>query len=274
MSQPSKNIPSYFIVPDEKINYGEFVQLGNILYSVSEPDNVVAKPRLVDGPHPLGVEIWPPKKLNDYCIKRENAKASKVGLFAKILELLGFGADISRKSAAASTESYTVKTMEISTFRPPAVFLEFVKKDQNVNDVLRNTQERCVFLITGVVVATGVEFKTYNSKDRNDEGSIGINGHVVALGPSGSKSRKTVLDVSYADAGPVTLAFRVQKLQLREDGSMSSESHVDGAYFGDDEKKYIVDVDADLDDYDVERIEVIPVIDEISGEEYNLYATQ
>ena len=274
MSRSSKKIPSYFIVPDEKINYGEFIQLGNILYSVSEPDNLVAKPRLADGPHPLGVEILPPKKLNDYCIKRETEKASRVGFFAKILELLGFGAGISRKSATASTESYTVKTMDISTFRPPAVFLEAVKKDQNVNDVLRNTQERYVFLITGVVVATGVEFNTYDSKERNSEGSIGINGHVVTLGPSGSKSRKTVLDISYADAGPVTLAFRVQKLQLREDGSMSSEPHVDGAYFGNDEKKYVVDVDADLDDFDVEGMEVIPVIHEISGEEYNLYATQ
>lgn len=272
MARSQKSAPSYFIVPDEKINYDEFVQLGNVLYSVTEPDNVISKPRLTDVPHPLGSEISAPRILRDYTIKPTVEKGSKIGFFAKVLELLGIGVNVSRTNAATTSESYTIKSMDISTFKPSKEFLAAVKADKDVDDVLRNSQEQCAFLIIGVVVATGVQFSLLNTNENEKEGSLGVSSHGVSVGPSGSKRKKKVLEISYTDEGPVTLAYKVQKLQLKEDGTIGAEPHVEGAYFGHDGTKYVVDEDANLDNSDIEGLQGTVVVDEISNEEYNLYA--
>jgi hypothetical protein len=272
MTESSKSGPSYFVVPDEKINYDEFVQLGNVLYSVKKPDKVVSKPRLTEGPHPLGSQLPPPKVLKDYTIKPAVENESKIGFFAKILELLGFGINASRTKSTATSKSYTITSMAISTFNPSDDFLTAVKADARVNDVLQNSQDQCAFLITGIVVATGVKFTSLNTIGNEKEGSLGISSHGFSFGPSGSKRRKKVLELGYTDEGPVTLAFKVQKLQLREDGTLSAEDHVEGSYFEDDEKEYIVDEDAPLVESDVEEFQSTVVVDEISNEEYVLYA--
>jgi hypothetical protein len=272
MTGSSKSGPSYFVVPDEKINYDDFVQLGNVLYSVKKPNKVLSKPRLTEGPHLLGSKVPPPTVLKDYTIKPAVENESKIGFFAKILELLGFGINASHTKANAASESYTITSMAISTFDPSDVFLRAVKADTKVDDVLHNSLDQCAFLITGIVIATGVKFTSLTTIGDEKEGSLGISSHGFSFGPSGSKGRKEVLELGYTDEGPVTLAFKVQKLQLKEDGTLSAEDHVEGSYFGDDEKKYVVDEDAPLVESDVEGFQSIVVVDEISNEEYVLYA--
>ena len=271
MTRSAKKTPSFFIVPDEKIDYAEFVQLGNVLYSLTEPDNVLSQPRLTGGPHPLGSKVRISKPLEEYTITSSGEEGSKIGFFAKVAELFGLGVNASLTKAAANSESYTITSMAISTFAPTTEFLDAVKIDPDVNDILRNSQERCAFLITGVAVATGVQFTSSQTKENEKEGSMGISSHAFSLGPRGSKRRKNVLEVSYVDDGPVTLAFKVQKLQLRPDGSMGADDYIEGAYFGDDERKYVVDEDADLTNDDVGELQGMIVVDEVSGEEYVLY---
>lgn len=271
MTRSTNKTPSFFIVPDEKIDYAESVQLGNVLYRPTEPDNVLSQPRLAGGPHPLGSKVRDLRPLKEYTITSSDEKGSKIGFFAKVAELFGLGVNASMTKAAADSESYTITSMAISTFEPTTEFLDAVKADSDVNDILRNSQEQCAFLITGVAVATGVKFTSSQTRENEKEGSVGISSQAFSLGPSGSKKRKNVLEVSYVDDGPVTLAFKVQKLQLRPDGSMSAKDYNEGAYFGNDEKKYVVDEDADLTSDDVGDLQGTVVVDEVSGEEYVLY---
>lgn len=273
MTRSSKAPPSYFIVPDEKINYDESVQLGNVIYSVTKPDVVLSKPRLADASQPLGSTVPAPKVLPDYTISKEDEKETKIGFFAKILEILGLGLNTSRKNAAATSESYTITSLAISTFEPSSKFMEAVKEDGDVNDVLHNSQEQSAFLITGVAVATGVKFSSSDTKENEKEGSLGVSSHGISVGPSGSRKRKTVLKLSYTDDGPVTLAFKVRKLQLREDGTLSAEEYTDGAYFEETEKKYVVDDDAELNEADVGGLVRTTVVDDFTGEECSLYTS-
>jgi hypothetical protein len=271
MSPSTRNTPSFFLIPDEKINYESSLQLGNVIYSVTEPEALLFQPASASPPLSLGVEPSV-KELQNYRIAKEVAKSSKYGLFTKILDLFGFGANISHNGTKASSESYEVKSMRVSTFVPPPAFLSSLGKNAVVNDVLRNSSERFAYLVTGVVVATGVEFISSTSKENENEGSIGISSSGLSVGPSGSRSRKHKLDVSYSDAGPVVLAFKVQKLQLKEDGGVSAKPYVTGAYFSDGPKEYTIDFDADLDEDDITGMDSTAVLDETSGEECILYS--
>jgi hypothetical protein len=271
MVNSTRNSPSYFLVPDEKINYDEYVQLGNVLYNISEPDNVLSKPRLTLPSTPLGTKPSV-KELENYRISHEASKSSKIGFFSKVLDLLGFGLNASRKGAKSDSEAYTVASMSISTFSPPKEFLDAVAKDSAVSDQLRNSPDKSAFLITGVVVATGVEFTSSTSREAEHEGSLGIGSQGLSFGPSGSRARKTVLDVSYTDAGPVVLAYRVQKLLLSEDGEIKNQQHTTGAYFSDDVEKMTMQFDAEFADFDTEDFEKVEDIEE-DGEQYSLYAS-
>ena len=272
MGQSSKSKPSFFLVPDEKVPYDETVQLGNVLYRIAEPDNVLSKPRLAT-PLPLG-SATSTKELKNYRIASEACGSSRIGFFSKILGLLGFGLNASRKGAKSDSESYTVASMSISTFSPANEFLELVEKDFAVSQQLRNSPDKSAFLITGVVVATGVEFTSSTSQEKEHEGSLGIAVQGVEFGPSGSKTRKTVLDVSYTDDGPVVLAYRVQKLLLSESGKMTATPHSDGAYFGEEEKRLTVEFDAELDELDIEDFEGLEAVGEFDGVTYGLYKWQ
>jgi hypothetical protein len=226
MAKSHHTPPSFFLVPDEKVSYESTVRLGNILYLISSPDNVLSS-------HPPSP---PPstKTLHDYHISHKASKSHKLGFFTKILDLLGFGVNASSRRAKSDQEAYTISSMAMSTFAPSKEYLKAVEGGGEVVDCLRNTPDRCAFLITGVVVATGVEFTSSTTREAEQEGSAGLASSGLSLGPSASRSRKNVLEVSYTDAGPVVLAYRVQKLAMLESGKMEATAHTEGAYFGAD----------------------------------------
>jgi hypothetical protein len=269
MASPQTRTPSFFLVPDEKINYDSTVKLGNVIYRVNEPDLVLLDPSSIVPPIPLGVAPSE-KELKKYKIAPTTTNSSKYGLFAKILDFFNFGANISHASDKDNSESYEIKSMKFSVFTPPRAFLEEIRKNQAVRDLLRNGAGSA-FLITGVAVATGVKFKSLNTKGHNNEGSFGVHAHGVAVGPSAKKSKKMTLELNYTDDGPTILGFRVQKLQLKE-GELSAEPYVDGAYFNDDNKdERFIDFNAGLDGDDEDDMEHEVVQDELTGEEYELY---
>jgi hypothetical protein len=272
MMKSTRTSPSFFLVPDEKTNYEDTIQLGNILYRISEPDNILASPCLPTPSKPLGTTPST-KELTNYRISNEASKSSKIGFFTKILDLLGFGLNASRHGAKSDSEAYTVASMSISTFSPSKEFLATVEKDRAVSDQLRNSADKSAFLITGVVVASGVDFKSSTSREKELDGSLGISSSGVSVGPSASRSRKNVLDVSYTDPGPVVLAYRVQKLLLVEGGKVSAKPFTEGAYFGDEEKARTVVFDAELEDIDTEDFEQVEDVGEIEGEEYTFWVT-
>lgn len=125
LSKSTSFSPVLFLVPDEKINYDTSVQLGNVIYRVTDPEIVLSKPRRS---HHCAPSASSPQSnnLKTTASQSEIPKFSKYGLVAKILDLLGFGANVSRRGAKAASESYEAKSMKISTFTPPKEFLSSV----------------------------------------------------------------------------------------------------------------------------------------------------
>jgi hypothetical protein len=84
-----------------------------------------------------------------------------------------------------------------------------------------------------------------------------------------------VLEVSYTDAGPVVLAYRVQKLAMLESGKMKATAHTEGAYFGaDGEGELMMESDVELDEVDTEDFERVDGVEEVDGVEYALWVAQ
>ncbi|KAI0184382.1 hypothetical protein EV127DRAFT_486210 [Xylaria flabelliformis] len=267
--------PSFFLVPDEKIDYSPSVKLGNVLYRVSQPDVVLFDPEKAVPPLPLwddGAAPPPPKTLRNYNIEKGTTKSSKYGLFFKILDFFGLGANISRTSGADVSERYEIKSMAISVFTPPPAFLAGLRVQKSIIDVIMNGSDKCAFLITGVVEASGVVFKSVDVRDRENEASLGVDAGGVSVGPMGKRSRKRTLKIDWEDEGPTVLAFKVQKLQI-QDSELTTAEETEGAYFRTDNeaKDTALEFDADLDEYDVDGMEPELVHDEFTGQDYSVY---
>ncbi|KAN0116673.1 hypothetical protein V8E51_002650 [Hyaloscypha variabilis] len=269
MASRQTRSPSFFLVPDEKINYEPTVKLGNVIYRVTQPDRILFSPASATPQLALGVDPSE-KELKEYKISPKASNSSKYGLFAKILDFFNFGANVSHTGSDDDSESYEIKSIKFSVFAPPSPFLAALAKQPLIKDVLENGAGH-VFLITGVAVASGVKFKSSTAKGHENEGSFGVHFHGVEVGPSIKRSKKVKLEIGYTDDGPTVIGFRVQKLQLK-DGALSGEHYKDGSYFGDDnEDTRYIDFNATLDEYDKDGMEKEAVRDEFFAEEYDLY---
>ncbi|KAI1362818.1 hypothetical protein F5Y08DRAFT_310972, partial [Xylaria arbuscula] len=162
--------------------------------------------------------------------------------------------------------------MTINMFVPPPAFLDGLRAQKRIIDVLQSGNDRCAFLITGVVVASGIVFRSLDDNSRENDASLGAHVSGISVGPMGKRSRKRTLKIDWEDDGPTVLAFKVQKLQLT-DGELTATEETDGAYFGsnDQAEQVAIDFDAIVDEYDVHGTEPELIHDEFTGQDYTLY---
>lgn len=271
MSPRTRDPPSFFIVPSEKRNYKSSLKLGNVIYQIKQPHLVLFRPD--EATPALAVnDIAEPKTLKNYLIEKGDNKKVKVGLFAKVLEFFSIGADVSHESGTDASEAYEIKSMTIEQLDPTPEFLAGLKAQGRIMDILKDGRDPCAFLITGVVTASGVVFKSAVANDGANEASVGVNVQGAPLGFSGRRSKKRTLKVDWEDPGPTVLAFSVQKLQLR-DGELTADEDTDGAYFGDEDgpREYEVEFDAGLAGRDVAGLVPEAGEDELVGGEFKVY---
>lgn len=273
MSPSTKDPPSFFIVPSENRNYKSSIKLGNVIYQIKQPHLVLFHPDKAAPTALVVSDIAEPKTLENYRIEKSDNKKTKVGLFAKILGYFSIGADVSHESGTDASETYDIKSMTIELLDPTPDFLAGLKAQKSIMDILKDGKDPCAFLITGVVTASGVVFKSTDVKDGANEASLGANVHGAPLGFMGKRSKKRTLKIDWEDPGPTVLAFRVQKLQLKDGELMATEDTDGAAYFGDDDepREYEVEFDAKLDRRDVAGLEPEAGEDQLAGGEFKLY---
>jgi hypothetical protein len=274
MATTSKSRPSFFIVPDEKIDYKPFVQLGHVIYRVTEPDLLLFPGDEETPPIPLGIKEST-KSLEKYKISKDTKHTSKYGLVAKILDFLVDLINVSRGAEKANTESYEVEKMTFRAFSPPKSFLEKLEEQQEIKDYLTNGADARAFLITGIAIAEGIVFKYTNTKNVDKEATIGIKVPQMAeIGPTAKTGDTTGEKVDYEDKGPTLLAFRVQKLKM-ENGKLTATLDNDLAYFGGEGGEgipYDINLDASFQEGDVDGLTPEDVVDELFGGECTVYS--
>ncbi|KAF7556143.1 hypothetical protein G7Z17_g1658 [Cylindrodendrum hubeiense] len=256
---------------DVKKSYDTTVKLGNVIYSVKRPDMVLFRPDKSTPLLPLG-ELPAPRTIKNYNIEKGTVKSSKYGFFAKVLEFFGIGANFSRSAGTDVSERYEIKSVAFHAFEPSSEFLAGLQAQKSIMDILKDGSDPVAFLIVGIAVATGVVFKSSDIKDGENEASLGINASGVSIGPMGKRSKNMTLKIDWEIEDPTVLAFKVQKLQLKDDKLVATDEE-DGAYFSDDDEpvNYEVDFDAELNDNDLSGLEAEKIQDDFTGEEYNLY---
>jgi len=224
-------------------------------------------------PAALAVDhITEPKTLENYRIEKGDDKKVKVGLFAKVLEFFGIGADVSHESGTDVSETYVIKSMTIELLDPTPEFFAGLKTQQSIMDILKDGKEACAFLITGVVTGSGVVFESTDVKDGADEVGLGVNMHGAPLGFAGKRSKKRTLKVDWEDPGPAVLAFCVQKLQIKG-ADLTATEDTNGAYFGDGDEphEYEVEFGAKLSQRNIAGLELETGEDQLTGVEFKLY---
>ncbi|KAF2108288.1 hypothetical protein BDV96DRAFT_262674 [Lophiotrema nucula] len=264
---------TYFVVPDEQIEYAPFLKLGNVLFRPIEPDNVLLEPAFESPPITLDAEPHV-LTIEDYCIASSRGTdndfhimqlypimVNNLSFFANTLSFLGLGSNIPPPKTQIANRSGKVKSLQLSWFTPSKAFLEAIRNDADVNDILRNTQERCVFVVTGLVSATGVSIGP-SSPDSKANLGPNIQAQRVEGGPVAMNPRKNTLRISAEEREECVLAFKLQKLQLLVNGKVNADIYTEGAYFGQEARKVSVDFDADLDEFDIDGMDLVTVTDE------------
>lgn len=231
-SQPK----TFFLVPcwkDE--DFSDSIKLGNIIRNVGSPHKSIFIPTEADPV--LGLDR-PAKTKHVKEIKRvfTNEKTKKFGLFAKILDLLGVGLNLSHSKSNSDSTTYNVDKMTITTFQPTDEFLQSVVKPSVVQTYLVEGDDPRVFLITGTIVAEGITYTTKAAANQIQSGDFGINAHGINVGPSGNRDKKGTDEQGITDPGPTMLAFRVQKIRLGAD-QKATASDEDGNFYGEDDEE-------------------------------------
>lgn len=263
---------TYFLVPRWKNeDYTKDVLLGNVIASTDAPHKAIFEPSKAE-PAPIELDGKPQDPQVATEVFREYGKEEKrkMGLFAKVLELLAVGLNISRTTAGTVTERYDVDELTLTTFRPTQAFVDKVAAPPEVHARLTSSSARRVFLITGVGVARGIRYAGSASGEREWDASMGIQASGAELGPSCNDSRKDTDAGGEKQAGPKLLAFRVSKIQLGGGGEPEASDY-DGDFYGEDdeppteeEEDHVV-FDVELDARDKAGKQVVEAALDIAG---------
>jgi hypothetical protein len=227
---------TYFLVPGWKDeDFADEVGLGNIILDLKAPHVSISTPS-AHNPVLALAKASKTKEVENFERVIGDETKRKIGLFAKILELISVGLNLSRTKTGSDRETYAVDKMTLKTFSPTKEFLNAVVEPDAVQRQLKGGESKSVFLITGTAVAEGVTYTSKISKEKEIDGSLGVGAHGVNVGPSGNDWKKQILERKETHPGPFLLAFRVQKIQLGANAELEASPH-DGEFYGEDEEE-------------------------------------
>jgi hypothetical protein len=226
---------TYFLVPGWKDeDFADEVGLGNIILDHRAPHVSISTLGAHDPVLALD-KAAKTKEVTNFERVIGDEKKRKIGLFAKVLELISVGLNLSHTKSGADSEKYAVDKMTLKTFRPTEEFLKAVVQPDIVQRHLTEGETKSVFLITGTAVAEGVTYTSKISKEKEIDGSLGLGAHGANVGPSGNDWKKQTLERKETHPGPSLLAFRVQKIQLGANSEAEASPYDGDFYTGDEE---------------------------------------
>lgn len=212
-----------------------------------------------DGPLSLGhilVDRLDPAPLNPDSIKtiakpyssykkgftatRGQLRQGKYGVWAQILEAVGFGGELSVKCDKNTSDTFTIKQLDTTFFNPDQKYVEESMREDAVDAWMKaKSYRKPVYMITGLKVARGASMNVANTSERSGKLDLGIDltpaAIPVRVGPviEGSKTEeeRTAFDAS----SDFVYAFRLRKIWYEGDKTtVQHEPDNKGAMLGED----------------------------------------
>ena len=234
---------SYFLAPSWEISPDE-VQLGSVVENFTRPQRPLSAATLLDQID-TAVSDSPGEQSSG------TAKSShqwQAGLFAKFVQFITIGGDMSYTSSSTHEVEYTCDAIKTRRFTPSLAYIGKAAADKNVKDHLKiGGVGTKVFMITGIKTATNITITTTEEVKSEATAHIGVDIPAIQLpiGPKGSRKHDQLSKHTRTIAGPILFAFQVEKMRLNRKHKVVSSEYVEGAMLG--------QKTATVDDYVIER---------------------
>jgi hypothetical protein len=210
MSEP---VNTYFLCPNFDTP-PEAIALGQVITDPADPTDA------------LNVHDLEPPRDTFYNIKRNwesdirQVREGRVDVFAKFLQVLGIGGDISFKSPMGEGAAFLCDELQTNFFVPTHEYLQSAMKSKGVKRFLEASRyKKPLYIVTGLKIARGASCMERSSMDGTaklvvEEGiAVGL-----ATGPGASLARDTI---HWQIASDFVFAYQLRKVAFKKVDSLN-----------------------------------------------------
>ena len=162
-----------------------------------------------------------------FTMSRDELVSGKLGVFAKILGMLGVGASTDISYTKDQKDVMSIEHLQTASFDPTE---SYIKDSMDLPDV-RTFMQGCrfkvpVYMVTGLKIGRGVSLKSSTNKTVSVKMEAGLNipGSSTELGPRGGYTHRAGESQSLYGEEDFIVAFRVRKIWYQV-GELKNKAH-------------------------------------------------
>lgn len=235
--QPSFMLaPSFGFLPDRDIHLGtvltsskgsRFTKLPDLKRPLNKTTRVPVDPSVVQKQE---YKPW----------SWDSSKGSSAGLHlhADISFLSGIGGGFGGDWSKGKGLVIECESASTSNFLPDAKYLAQTVQDDLIKTIGRKLAPPPLYMITGLMVATGARITVTQTRSRGVSGDLSADGTQVGipvkLGPEGEFHRDSSSKLANVPTQPFILAYEIIRLKMKRDGSVTEQDENTWALFDDE----------------------------------------
>jgi len=231
--------PSFMLLPNFSFLPDQDVHLGTILTSAKGS-------KLPDPRRPLNGAT---RKDVDSSLTREQTHkpwswdsskdfSAKGGLHAEISFLTGIGGSMSKDGAKGKSLVIACDQVDTLNFQPTSKYLAQAVQDDNVRAVGQKRFGPPLYMVVGLMVATGAEITVMKNSSQGLSGKLSVDatqvGAPLNVGSEGEYSKASRSRLTDVPIEPFLLGYEIRRLRMRRDGSFSERDENKWALFDDE----------------------------------------
>lgn len=242
----------------------DLVVLGRLIKDPKNPERAIPGSAHI----PLQPQRIYPGEKRGFSYVSDQLKSGKIGIWAKALQVVGGGLDLSQTKAYLDIHEF--ETLETKYFVPDVDYIAKAMQDEGVQGFLHATHKRePIYLITGLKIARGAKVTNKTHLQRTVAGEVKVDattfGAPVEVGPEASLGLRTSALTSFAGSTDYIFAYRLERIKIKKrTDEITSKEYIKGAMFGrdgddsDDEDEFVADEFTEIDGVEEDEYEVVP----------------
>ena len=231
--------PSFMLLPNFSFLPDQDIHLGTIFTSTKAS-------KLPDPRRPLNGatrENIDPSLIREQIHKPWNWNSSndfsaKGGLHAETSFLTGIGGSMSKDGSRGKTLIIACDQVHTLNFQPTSKYLAQAVQDDNVQAVGRKRFGPPLYIVVGLMVATGAEITVVSDSSQGSSANLSVDatqlGVPLNLGPEGGYSKASKSRLTDVPTKPFILAYEIRRLRMKKDGLVSERDENKWALFDDE----------------------------------------
>ncbi|KAK7546614.1 hypothetical protein IWX49DRAFT_589005 [Phyllosticta citricarpa] len=265
--------PCWFIAPHSCPPNGH-LKLGNIILNPSNPDIP-----LYESPSPLPdterIETFGARGAH---FNSHESQGATLGIATSFLSFLsGVGVDVATDWSKKEIDQLKAKTMTTLSFLPSPTYIEETAGQKKVQDYIRKKMFANLYMVVGVMVASGATRNTWSSSGRDVGLHVNVDGTLMgapaSIGPMVGLNQAQTVEVGADDTDDFVFAFRLRKMKFKKGEATLSMRYKSSGFFG----KGTADEDDEEGEEDQEPIPIIVeglAEEDVSGRDFGLEDTE